>query len=119
MAAVRSSALDRVFERDHRAAETDRAWPWRRDDRAVGAWRAAQRSGLQLPANIVRRALSLVFVDRLDHVELPDLRPAQWHDLLHLRRQPERIKGQPGLADTVALCFQGEGNVLRRRRGIF
>src|SRR5215475_12846327 len=119
MAAIRSSALDRLFERDNRTAKADRARPWRRHDRATGAWRAAQRFGLQLPALIARRPLSLVLVDRLDHVELPGLRAPQRHDLLHLRWQPERIKGRSGLADAMAIRVEGEGDILRRWRSVF
>ena len=37
VAAVRSSALDRLFQRHHRPAETDRARPWRRRDRGAAA----------------------------------------------------------------------------------
>ena len=48
------------------------------------AERDPQRRRLQLRAEFVRRALSLVLVDRLGDVELPDQRPAQRHHLLHL-----------------------------------
>ena len=40
LAAVRSSALDRLFQRHHRPAEADRAWPWRRHPRGAAAERA-------------------------------------------------------------------------------
>ena len=48
LAAVRSSALDRLFQRHHRPAEADRARPWRHHDRGAGAARPAQRHRLQL-----------------------------------------------------------------------
>ena len=94
MASLRSSALDRLFERNDRPSEADRSRPWRRDDRGAAAQRAAQRHRLQLSAQFARRTLPLVQFDWLDHVELPDRGPAERHDLLHLRRQSRRIEGQ-------------------------
>ena len=49
VAAVRPSALDRLFQRHHRPAEADRARPWRHHHRGAGAAGPAQRHRLQLP----------------------------------------------------------------------
>ena len=55
-----------------------------------------------------RRPLSLVQLDRLDHVELADRRAARRHDRLHLRRQPRRPRSRSPaatrrLVDALAL----------------
>ena len=57
MAAVRSSALDRLFQRHHRASQADRPRPWRRYPGGAAAERAAQRYRLQLPPEFARRTL--------------------------------------------------------------
>ena len=96
MAAVRSSPVDRLFLRHHRAAKADRARPWRRDDRGAAADDAAQRHRLQLRGKFVWRTISLVLVDRLDHVELPGQRAAQRHHgaacSTAVRRAPRRSR---------------------------
>ena len=59
--------------------------------------------GCSYAAKFAWRALSLVQLDRLDHVELPGRRPARRHHHLHFRRQPRRLEGQAGLDHAVAL----------------
>ena len=51
MAAFRSSALDRLFQRHDRPAQADRARPWRHRHRGAGDARPAQRPRLLLQRN--------------------------------------------------------------------
>ena len=118
VAAVRPSAVDRLFQRHHRPAQAHRPRPWRHRDRGTRAEGAAQRRRLQLPAQHLGRALPLVQLHRLGDVERADQRPAQRHDLLHLRRQPGRHQGQAGLDGAVALRRRPGRDLLRRRRGV-
>src|SRR6185436_16555754 len=79
--AVRASALDPLFVRHDRLAETHRAGTWRHPARAPEGARAARR----LEAG---RALLLVLDDRLDDVELPRERALPRRDARALRREP-------------------------------
>ena len=69
VAAVRPSAVDRLFQRHHRPAQAHRARPWRHRDRGTRAQGAAQRHRLQLRAQQLGRALPLVQLHRLGDVE--------------------------------------------------
>jgi hypothetical protein len=86
-------AVDRLFQRHHRPAQAHRARPWRHGDRGAGAEDPAQRRGLQLPPQLLWRALPLVQLHRLGDVERADQRPAQRHHLRDLRRQPRWQQG--------------------------
>jgi acetoacetyl-CoA synthetase len=72
--------------------------------------------GLQLPPQQLGRALPLVQLHRLGHVERADGGPAGRHHLRHLRRQPRRQQGAARLGHALALCRRDRGHLLRRRR---
>ena len=105
VAAVRSSALDRLFQRNHGPAETDRAWPWRRRARGAAADDAAQRYRLQLRARI-RSANAFTGTRSTGWI----MWNCQVNALLNgttclpVRRQPWRLQGQTGLDHAVAFC---------------
>jgi acetoacetyl-CoA synthetase len=67
---------DRLFQRHHGPAQGPGAWPRRRLAHG-GSGQLAQRHRLQPHAQQPGRALSLVQLHRLDHVELPGLGPAR------------------------------------------
>ena len=120
MAAVRSSALDRLFQRHHRPAEADRARPWRH--RASWRWRcsactttSAARYAPTTSASATTGTASTGWIMWNSQVG----GAARRHHLLHLRRQPRR-HARTSRTGPRLWRFVGEieGDLLRRRRGV-
>ena len=119
MAAVRSSALDRLFQRHHRPAEADRARPWRRHHRGAAAERAAQRHRLQLRSR-TRSASAITGISSTGWI----MWNCQVAGLLNgttcciFDGSPGGSKEKPDWATLWRFVAKTEGDVLRRRRGV-
>ena len=117
LAAVRSSALDRLFQRHDRPAEGDRARPWRHHLEVLKLLGLHNDLGAA-PVELVRRPLSLVQLDRLDHVELAGRRPARRHHLCIFDGSPGGTKDKPDWTTLWRFVGAAERDLLRRRRGV-